>query len=179
MRAESTRVCEVAEHPADRQHANQRNQTDDADRNIALGDRQRVRFAGLARTRSGHRAGKALRDWLDKLQQCPDRRNADRACAEETDFFAPSALRELAGGGREIAHQPRVVRHSPTPADKRANEHGDADRQTHQVTDREQRERKREIIAAHRAPLADSKRLRHISSEYLRCNDDREERGNN
>ena len=49
MRPESARVCEVAEHPRDRKHASQRHQADNTDRNIALGDRQRLRFAGLAR----------------------------------------------------------------------------------------------------------------------------------
>src|SRR5207237_6151526 len=106
-----------------------------------------------------------LRDWFYQLQQCPDRRNANRPCAKETNFFAPSALRELSGSGREIAHQRRVVRHPPTPADKRPNKHGDADRQTDQMTDREQRERKREMITAYRASPADSKRLRNISGK--------------
>ena len=69
------------------------------------------------------------------------------------------------------------MRHEPTPANDRADEHGDADRQSTEVTDREQRKRKREIITAHRAAPADAESLRDISSEHLRRDDDRENRG--
>ena len=69
------------------------------------------------------------------------------------------------------------MRHEPTPANDCADEHGDANRKSTQMTDREQRERKREIITAHRAAPADAESLRDIRREHLRRDDDRENRG--
>ena len=45
------------------------------------------------------------------------------------------------------------------------------------VTDREQQERKREIITAHRAAPADAESLRDIGGEHLRGDDDCKDRG--
>ena len=69
------------------------------------------------------------------------------------------------------------MRHEPTPANACADEHGDADGQSTEVTDREQRKRKREIITAHRAAPAETESLRDIRSEHLRRDDDRKNRG--
>ncbi len=60
MRTEAACIAEIAEQPADRQHAHQRDNTDDADRNVALRDWQRVGFAGFTRTRGSHRTGRPL-----------------------------------------------------------------------------------------------------------------------
>ena len=132
---------------------------------------------GLARARRGHRAGQAARDRFHQLQQCPDCGNANRPGADEAHLVTPGALRECAGRSRQVAGERRVVRHEPAPANACADEHGDADGQSTEVTDREERERKREIITAHRAAPADAERLRHIGSEYLCRDDDRKNRG--
>src|SRR5947209_7228333 len=100
MRAESARVCEVAENPTDWQHANQRDKTDNADRDVALGDRQRIRLAGLARARRGHRARETVQDRFAELQQGPNRGNPNRTRADEPDFVAPRALSERASRSR-------------------------------------------------------------------------------
>src|SRR6476660_9054287 len=70
------------------------------------------------------------------------------------------------------------MRNAPTPTDQRTDEHCDPDGQTDQVPDPEKRKRQKEIISAHCSALADAKSLRHIGSQYLRLNDDREYRGN-
>src|SRR5713101_9431817 len=123
MRAETTARTKIAEQPADRQHADQCDNTDNTDWNVALGDRQRIGFAGLARTRSGHRAGEPTGNWLYQFQQRPDRRYADCACAEETHFVTPSTLRERGGAAGEIGHERGVVRDAPAPADQCAYKH--------------------------------------------------------
>ena len=108
MRAEAARVGEVAEHPTDRQHANQRDKTDDADRDVALGDRQRVRFAGFARARCGHRAGQAADHRLHQLEQGPNRGDTDRAGADEAHFVCSRSL---------CASAPAAVVRSPVSAE--------------------------------------------------------------
>src|SRR5215216_2806189 len=70
------------------------------------------------------------------------------------------------------------MRNAPAPADQRADEHRDPDGQTDQMPDPEKSKRQKEIISAHRSAPANPKSLRHIGSQYLRLNDDREYRGN-
>ena len=64
MRAEAALIAEISEKPANRQHAHQRDETDDTDWDVALGNWQRIGFAGLARARSSHRAGETTRNRL-------------------------------------------------------------------------------------------------------------------
>jgi hypothetical protein len=67
MRAETAAVAEISEQPPDRQHTNQSDKTDKADRNIAFGNWQRVALPGLARTRRSHCAGESARNRLDQF----------------------------------------------------------------------------------------------------------------
>ena len=178
MRAEAARVAKITEHPADRQHANQRDKTDDADRNVALGDRQRVGFAGFARARGSHRAGEATRNRLHQLQQRPDRRNADRARADETHFvlqvFCASAAAAVV---RSPAMAEKCGTPHPQPMNAPISIAIPTERPT-KMTDRQKRERQREIITADRAASADAKSLRDVCSEDLRPDDHREHGGN-
>src|SRR5215470_15771463 len=148
MRAESTGIAKIAQQPSDRQHANQCDQTDDADWNIAFRDRQRVGFTRFTRARRSHRACQAADKGLCKLQQSPNCRNANRAGTNVSDFAAPCAASERGQWSCEIMGKRRVVRYSPTPTDKRANKHCYPNRETDKVPDPEQQKRQREIVAA-------------------------------
>ena len=67
MCTETAGVGEIAEQPPDRQHADQSDNTDNANWNVALGDRQRVGLSGFARARGGHRAGEPARNRLNQF----------------------------------------------------------------------------------------------------------------
>ena len=171
MRAETARVCEIAEEPADGQHARQCDKTDNADWNVALGDRQRFGFARFTRARRSHRAGQTADKRLSQLQQSPNCRNPDRAGANVSDFAAPCAAREHSHRCGEIMSKARIMWHSPAPADQRADQHRDSDRETDQVPNPEQQKRQGEIVTADRTFPSDPKILRDIGSEDL-CLDD-------
>ena len=115
-----------------------RDDADDADRNVAFGNRQRVGFAGFTRARRSHRAGQAADQRLYQFQQSPDRRNADRAGANVSDFAAPRAARERSHRRGEVIGQSRIMRHAPAPTDQQADQHRYADRETDQVPNPEQ-----------------------------------------
>src|SRR5262245_21327180 len=68
------------------------------------------------------------------------------------------------------------MRNAAAPSYYRADEHRDADRQTDQVSDSDKSERQKEIISTNCSALPNPKSLRHIASQYLRLNDDREYR---
>ena len=68
MSAETAYVAEIAEQPRDRQHADQRDKADNADRNVALGDRQRIGLAGFACARRSQRPSQAPGNRLHQLQ---------------------------------------------------------------------------------------------------------------
>src|SRR5262245_1127652 len=138
MRAESARVSESAEKPANWQHANQCNQTDDADWNIAFRDRQRIGFACLTCARCSHRASQTADKRLCQLQQSPNRRNADRAGANISDFAAPRAARKCSQWSCEIVGKRRVVWYSPAPTDQRTDKHGYSHREADKVPNPEQ-----------------------------------------
>ena len=72
MRAETARSAEIAEQPANREHASQCDKTDNADRDITLGNRQRVCLARFACARCGHRAGETLGDGFYQFEQGPN-----------------------------------------------------------------------------------------------------------
>ena len=67
------------------------------------------------------------------------------------------------------------MRHAPAPANYRADQHCQTNRETNQVPDREQQERQREIITAHGALASDSKGLRNVRGKDLRGHDDRKD----
>ena len=62
-----------------------------------------------------------------KLQKSPNRRNADRTGANESDFAAPRVVRERRGSCCEIAGHRRKMRNAPAPTDQRADQHRDPD----------------------------------------------------
>src|SRR5205814_6478161 len=113
---------------------------DNADRDVAFSNWQRVGFARFARTRCRHRAGEAARNWLYQFEQRPNRRNADRARADKTDFRAPGFLSDRGGSCCEIPGHRRKMRNAPAPADERADQHRDTNRKTDQMSDPEKRE---------------------------------------
>src|SRR6516165_11072913 len=115
MRAESARVPKSAEEPADWQHASQGDNTYNTDWHVALSDRQRFGFARFTRARRSHRAGKTCDQRLCQLQQSPNRRNADRAGANISDFAAPRATRERSYRCSEVMGKARIMRYSPAP----------------------------------------------------------------
>ena len=135
MRTESAGICKIPEQPADRQHASECDQTDDTDRNVAFGNRQRVGFTRFARARRSHRAGQTTDQRLCQLQQSPNRRNADRAGANVSDFAAPRAARERSYRCSEVMGKARIMWHSPAPTDQQADQHRDAHRETDKVPD--------------------------------------------
>ena len=57
------------------------------------------------------------------------------------------------------------MRHAPAPANQCSDQHRDAHGNSAEVTNCEQRERKREIVAAHCAAPSDPKRLRNVRRE--------------
>ena len=135
MRSEAAAASEIAQKPADRQHASECDQTDDTDRNVAFGNRQRVGFTRFARARRSHRAGQTTDQRLCQLQQSPNRRNADRAGANVSDFAAPRAARERSHWRGQVMGKTRIMRHSPAPTDQQADQHRDAHRETDKVPD--------------------------------------------
>ena len=149
MRTETAAVAKISQQPGDRQHADQRYHSDYADRNVALSDRQGIGPTGFSRARCSHRTSEPSGDRLYQFEQCPNRRNADRAGTNEADLCAPRFLRERRGGSRDIAGHRRKMRNAPAPADQRADKHRDPDGQTDQMPDPEKSKRQKEIISAH------------------------------
>src|SRR6266513_2137061 len=135
MRSEAAAASEIAQKPADRQHASECDQTDDTDRNVAFGNRQRVGFTRFARARRSHRAGQTTDQRLCQLQQSPNRRNADRAGANVSDFAAPRAARERSYRCSEVMSKAIIMWHSPGPTDQLAYQHRDDHRETDKVPD--------------------------------------------
>src|SRR5205807_4176826 len=140
MRAQTARGPEISEQPADWHHADQRHDADNADRDVAFGNWQRVGLARFTRARCSHRAGEAARDWLYQFEQRPNGGNADRARANKTDFRAPSFLSDRGRSRCEIPGHRRKMRNTPAPADECADQHRDTNRKTDQMSDPEKRE---------------------------------------
>src|SRR6476646_3503991 len=160
MCTETAAVAEISEQPGDRQHADQRYQSDNADRNVALSDRQCIRPAGFSRARCSNRTSESSGHGFNKFEKGPNRRNANRASADEADLCAPGFLRERRGSCRKITGHRRKMRNAPAPSDQRAEKHRDPDGLTDQMSDPEKRKRQKEIISAHCSALANPKSLR-------------------
>ena len=103
MRTETAAVAKISQQPGDRQHADQRYHSDYADRNVALSDRQCIRPAGFSRARCSHRTSESSGHRFNEFEKRPNRRNADRASANEADLCAPGFLRERRGSHRDVA----------------------------------------------------------------------------
>ena len=176
MRTETAGVSEIAKQPTDRQHAHQSDNTNDADWNVALGDWQCVGLTSFTRARSSHRTGKAASHRLYQLQQCPNRRDADRAGADKTHFVLHVFCASAAAAVVTSPAMRRKMRHAPAPADESADQHRDSDRQADQMPDTKKSERQKEIETADRAAAADPECLRDVRCEYLRGYDYRKDR---
>src|SRR6476469_6671636 len=123
MRAETAAVAKVSEQPGDRQHADQRYQSNNTDRNVALSYRKSIGFAGFSRARCSHRTSESSGHGFNKFEKGPNRRNANRASADEADLCAPGFLRERRGSCRKITGHRRKMRNAPAPSDQRADKH--------------------------------------------------------
>src|SRR5205814_1078751 len=73
----------------------------------------------------------------------------------------------------------RKMRNTPAPADEGADQHRDTNREADQMSDPEKRKGQKEIVTADRAATADSKSLRDVRGENLRCHDDGKYRSHN
>ena len=165
MRAEAALIAEISEHPADRQHARQRDQTDDADRDVALGDWQRV---GLASLRAREAAIAPARPLATGFTSFSNVQIADTPIAPapmKRTLRLQVHCASCAGRGRHVAGERGVMRHAPAPANHCADEHRNADRETDQVADRQQRRTTNEKSKPLTAPLpADAEVLRDIAA---------------
>src|SRR5206468_12236414 len=69
------------------------------------------------------------------------------------------------------------MRNAPAPADQCADEHRDTNRKTDQMSDPEKRKGQKEIVTGYCSAPADSKSLRDVRGENLRCHNDSENGG--
>src|SRR5713101_2135336 len=98
MRAATAGVSKIAEQPPDRQHTNQSDKTDNADRNIAFGNWQRVALPRFARARRCHRAGKSriMRDSPAPTDEsADDHRNSNRQTDQVPDAEKSKRQKEI------------------------------------------------------------------------------------
>ena len=132
---------------------------DDADRNIAFGNRQRFAASRLAFATGRERPANAGDDRADDPQEGPDRRDADGPGADETDLVDEDVTDEVveAGAGGNRTGERGVVRNEIGPADKQADEHRGTDGDSDQVADTDQGER--EAGGHLRGTGADAERL--------------------
>src|SRR5207248_10268700 len=151
MRTETAAVAKISQQPGDRQHADQRYHSDYADRNVALSDRQGIGPTGFSRARCSHRTSEPSGDRLYQFEQCPNRRNADRAGTNEADLCAPGFLRERRAGSRYTAANRRKMRNAPAPAEQRADTHRDPDGQTDPMPNPDKSNRQKVTTTTHRS----------------------------
>ena len=178
MLTQARAAREVPQQPADGQDADQRHQAHLIHRNIVLGARQRVPFAGLACPGGSDGAFQATDHRLHELDECPDGGHGDGAGAHVTHIVAPGGMRELSriACGRV---QCAVVRHPQAPADEGAHEHGDAAADAHQVANAEQRKGELEIEAGDRRPwvMTQAEAVSYVPQEQPRLHHHQEQGG--
>ncbi len=111
---------------------------DDADRQVALGKFEQGAVASLAPLCCRDGGADAADDWPQYLEEGPDRRDADRARADEARFHAEGGADDFGnvGSGWQGRGEPGD---EADPTDQQADEHRDADRQADQMADADQR----------------------------------------
>ncbi len=168
---------EIREQHADRHQADKCEEGDQTDWNVALGAWQERLSASAPRARRGECGAEPAVDGLHQCGQRPDGSDENGARADEADLVAPRLLGEY-GGGRVTATaiQRRVVWDAPQPGDDGAEPDRDANPQSYQMADAEERNGEEEIEAGHGAARAEAEIPHEVTGEHARGHHDREHR---